>query len=899
MNTQKNRREFLKLTGFLTVSTVGTVLAGCGGAGDDLPSTLNTGPASTFLADDQLRQRLPRGTYAFPNGIASGDPKPNSVVLWTRVARANSLAMSEDLNVIVQVSTKPFDDPSIKTSDIVAAHPIATHARFNHTVHHRIEGLDAGRHYWYRFIMDNDMSIQGRTKTAPAADATTPIRFAYLSCQDWSANHWDAFRLLGEKSFDDLDFIVHLGDYIYETASDSAFQNGDAEPAHRDKPIDGPRLSGMKTNGTRYAVELNDYRYLYAKYRSDARIQALHAKFPMIATWDDHEFTDDCWTDHETYTSANGQQSDRRRNANQAWFENMPVTMDDVAFAPDQASYDNIRIYRDFAFGKVMRLIMTDERLYRSDHVVPESDGMATMEEFLANPVRSLFDPNDRNGIYYFLQNTKIDAIPGSPNIEFIFNAIIGAYTDWGMNPDKNRALLEKINGFLPTPVLESELPNVKTILSKFSGFNPARLLNAVSASFGEGAIGSRYAVRADVLARYEAKKSEPSFAMLGKEQTQWWKAKMAEAQAGGTTWKIWGNEVSFLKMPIDINRIPNGGPAGAGFVGGWPGSIIAGVISMVKYLLTTKDVRASLSSDLTDYTGDGGKHCKPGQQIILFADCWDGYPAARDELTSYLARNAIDNVIAITGDLHTFIAGQVTDRVSGKPVMLDFAGAGVSSNSFGGLFAAKMAGAGKDSPLSSLKPLLTGRGLDVNPEVGLGKLVTNLMSRPDKPNNGRDLLARALMHFSDEVQWAEGVANGFATVALDMNKATVTYHNVRVERDAAGLVQAPDTYVTNADPNSAYERRSSFTVRARSANATGTAAQIEQWPAFPLRVQEYENPAVGGTQVAGPPPARRFIQSDASIPHGSADALAVEVQAFIRQNPLNLFARIFLESLR
>jgi alkaline phosphatase D len=202
-------------------------------------------------------------------------------------------------------------------------------------------------------------------------------------CQNWSANHWQAMSLLAAET--DLDFVVHLGDYIYEAGF--AAQPGTVEPAH-------PAIT-LPSGGT-YANTLDDYRTLYRTYRGDARLQNVHARFPVIAIWDDHEFSDDCWQDHQTYTNANLQQTARRRNANQAWAEYLPVDWGDVSFDLNNAAYDNIRIYRDFHFGSLMHLVMTDERLYRDDHVVSEA---AIAQALGHDPVNG----NDLVGSRYFV----------------------------------------------------------------------------------------------------------------------------------------------------------------------------------------------------------------------------------------------------------------------------------------------------------------------------------------------------------------------------------------------------------------------------------------------------------------------------------------------------------------
>ncbi len=139
---------------------------------------------------------------------------------------------------------------------------------------------------------------------------------------------------------------MHVGDYIYE-----AVGGGIAEPAHG--AISFP-------SGAAVATTLADYRLLYRTYRSDARLQAIHAKFAMIATWDDHEFSNDSWADHQTDTNQNLQNTARRLAANQAWAENMTVDFGDVSFDPANPAYDNVRIYRDFRFGTLAHLLMAD-----------------------------------------------------------------------------------------------------------------------------------------------------------------------------------------------------------------------------------------------------------------------------------------------------------------------------------------------------------------------------------------------------------------------------------------------------------------------------------------------------------------------------------------------------------
>ncbi|HEY0847579.1 MAG TPA: alkaline phosphatase D family protein [Noviherbaspirillum sp.] len=348
-----DRRKFLKGTMYFTVVSASGTLAACGGSSDA------TAEAQADLTLARSASSVANNTFAFPQGIATGDPKDTSIVFWTRCVRTDGSSRPVELQL--EVATNPsFQEP-------VAAVPLIADATYDFTVRVKVRNLVPNTRYYYRFVAGRDVSHVGKTKTAPAAGAAVAqMKFAWLTCQDWTVNHWGAMELLVEE---EIDFLVHLGDYIYETVG-ASFQAGKAEPAHG--PITLPNGLASPSGGI-YANSVEDYRTLYRTYRSDERLQALHRKFPMIAIWDDHEFSDDSWQDHQTYSNSNQQETSRRRNANQAWAEYMPIDFGDVSFDLNNAAYDNIRIYRDFRFGNLMHLVMTDQRLYRDDHVVNEA----------------------------------------------------------------------------------------------------------------------------------------------------------------------------------------------------------------------------------------------------------------------------------------------------------------------------------------------------------------------------------------------------------------------------------------------------------------------------------------------------------------------------------------------
>ncbi len=373
-----DRRSFVRSAMYFTVASATLGLQACGG------SSGSSSASST------------KGSYQFPQGVASGDPKENSIVFWTRCINSNG--DKTDIPLRLEVST------AADFATLVANVSLSASATYDFTVRAKVTNLSAANpatRYYYRFVAGSDVSAIAQAKTTPAATSSpAELRFAWLTCQDWTINHWGAMELLAQE---EIDFTVHLGDYIYETVG-ASFQAGVAEPAHKAITLpDGKKNAA----GVIYANSVEDYRTLYRTYRSDTRLQALHAKCPMIAIWDDHEFSDDCWQDHQTYTNQNAQETPRRRAATQAWAEYMPIDFGDVSFDLKNAAYDNIRIYRDFKFGTLMHLVMTDERLYRDDHIVSE----ATYAGLLGHdPVNG----SDSVGSRYFVPQTWIEAFEKS-----------------------------------------------------------------------------------------------------------------------------------------------------------------------------------------------------------------------------------------------------------------------------------------------------------------------------------------------------------------------------------------------------------------------------------------------------------------------------------------------------
>ena len=313
-------------------------------------SSISTGCSSSKNANE-----------VFPQSLASGDPKPSSVLLWTRVAPG---AMAEPEVVQYEVA---LDDGF---SEIVASGEIMASAQEDHTIRILLTDLSAYTTYYYRFVARGTSSRTGRTKTAPQPDQDVNPRFAFASCQDYVGRYYHSYRVLAEQE-EDVDFVVFLGDYIYEWELGTNILN---ENLGEDRRVDIPDGLEIELEGVhlKTAVTLADYRGLYKQYKQDPDLQRAHELFPFIVVWDDHEFANDAWQDHAVdFADAQGDEKspERRAAATQAWHEFIPV---DISLYKDRSFPEDITIYRSFRYGKHLELALTDQRYYRSDHVIPE-----------------------------------------------------------------------------------------------------------------------------------------------------------------------------------------------------------------------------------------------------------------------------------------------------------------------------------------------------------------------------------------------------------------------------------------------------------------------------------------------------------------------------------------------
>ena len=489
------RRDFLKFSGlFLASAMMPGLLVSCRSNND--PSAFD----------------------AFPQGVASGDPRATSLVIWTRalpnlLSQAHEItaevALDEDFNTLILQQTFELTKESDYTLRVI------------------VDKLQNNTVYYYRFINSaGHHSPIGRTLTAPSISDRSDLHFAFASCQNRRHGFYSAYRqMITDDQMQPADqqfrFVLHLGDFIYETNNDPLMNpldkngnpiEGDLVDQNGNKRSIGPFPDGGSTpDNLSYAETLDDYRHLYREYLSDPDLQEARARWPFIHTWDDHEFSDDCWQSEANYIDSGANSSTdepsqlRKVAANQAWFEYLPVnlfqlddvdpdlrhakefefatvqksrntTVDDSNFANNAdniAAINTMTIYRSFRFGALMDLILTDNRSYRSDHAVPED--ISGNSSLFVDP-RMVMPRNLVNQ----LDAGKTDN-NGDPSL-FIFSGSLQ------VNPRFNR----------------------------------------------------------------------PPGTVLGAAQKQWWKDLMSRSKA---PWKLWGNSVPLMRSLVNLSSLNTGLP--------------------------------------------------------------------------------------------------------------------------------------------------------------------------------------------------------------------------------------------------------------------------------------------------------------------------------------------------
>ncbi|WP_254839195.1 alkaline phosphatase D family protein [Natronomonas marina] len=384
--------------------------AGAGSAVGAMATLFSTGAAATDAepdpasGDDDLFAVERTGEAAFPQSVASGGPTPAGAIVWTRVDEA---AYEAGADVGLQVTpapdrSTPNDAADFSTADtehfrVPAA---ALSPDDDYTLNVDLDGeLDADRFYFYRFVYDGDASPVGRLRTLPEPDADPDrLTLACVSCNNYLDGYYGAFGHVAEE---DADYLLHLGDLIYEYAGGGNVQG---------RGIQLPSGNGV-------AHTLADFRHLHQVYRSDEFFAEALSRHTLVMTWDDHEIVNNRWWNYEesypnTASHPYGDDPERMRRLYvegiKALVEYLPFRVD---YDPDADDlHDRFRLYRRFRFGRLADVLMTDERLYRS----PPPEDAFGQRDTATPPSRKVDDP-DRTMLGTDQREWFLDGVTNSP----------------------------------------------------------------------------------------------------------------------------------------------------------------------------------------------------------------------------------------------------------------------------------------------------------------------------------------------------------------------------------------------------------------------------------------------------------------------------------------------------
>ena len=392
----------------------------------DRRTVLATGAAGAALAGTTLPSPARAAAAAngvFRHGVASGDPTPDSVLLWTRVTPTPESTPGSGRGPRVTVTWEVARDAGFR--DVVRRGRAETAPWRDHTVKVDVDGLAPARWYYYRFRCAGATSRTGRTRTAPAAEALPRnLRFGVVSCANWQAGWFSAYRGLAAR--DDLHAVVHLGDYVYEYAPGQYGYGSSNEDIRPHVPA-------------REMVSLADYRRRHAQYKTDPDLQDAHAKFPWIVTWDDHEVTNDSWRrGAENHQADEGDYLRRRARAHRAYDEWMPVRMDGTAKLGDGA-----RLFRRLKFGQLAEISMLDLRTYRSKMVEQPAFPAPHPDPAISDPDRTMTGDRQLEWLKESLRNNRAQW-------KVVGNPVMIAPVNFASLPDDIVGPINDVTGLLP-----------------------------------------------------------------------------------------------------------------------------------------------------------------------------------------------------------------------------------------------------------------------------------------------------------------------------------------------------------------------------------------------------------------------------------------------------------------
>ncbi|MFD2680288.1 alkaline phosphatase D family protein [Bacillus seohaeanensis] len=353
--------------------------------------------------------------YPFSLGVASGDPLPDGIVLWTRIAPEplkGGGAPSRNIPVHWELAKDEHFRHIVQRGTEIARPELA------HSIHVEVENLHSDTVYFYRFKVGQEYSPVGKTKTLPTSGThVSSLSFAFASCQQYEHGYYTAYKHMAKE---DLDLVFHLGDYIYEYGPNEYVASSGNVRTHS-----GPEIKSLE-----------DYRNRHAQYRTDENLQSAHAAFPWIVTWDDHEVENN----YANKIPEKGQSVEefvkRRIAAYQAYYEHMPLRQSSMPHGAD------MQLYRSFSYGDLANFFVLDTRQYRSDQANGDTSSPQTPESL--DPSRSLLGDEQEDWLL-----NKLDKTQTKWNV--LAQQIFFAKRNYGPSPDEPLYSMDGWDGYTPS----------------------------------------------------------------------------------------------------------------------------------------------------------------------------------------------------------------------------------------------------------------------------------------------------------------------------------------------------------------------------------------------------------------------------------------------------------------
>ena len=622
----------------------------------------------------------------FPQSVASGDPRSSSVVLWTRLMDGDT-AVNRTVTLHVSMTgtlANVGTTAALGGTNIWTGGALTAQAAHDGVVKVKVGSLTADTTYYYQFTYNGQRSPIGRTKTAPAAGSTRTVKYAAINCNDFVGRYFNVLRQLAEREQNTIDFVLNLGDYVYETTGDPSFQTSLPERA---MVFSNPAEAINLGSGNYAAQSVGNYRDVYKTIRQDAQLQRVHELFPMISIWDDHEFSDDNWKDNATYFDGkvNEQQTNRKRNGEQAWMEFLPTERGMAGSGngleiDSTDLYPNTVIYDAFNFGTNLDLILTDIRTNRADHLIPEDACPSGIPMTEANVIATLAAANGLNVPTFteavwpdirgsFAPYVNIDD-PAYAAVKTGFKAIIAASV--------NSAMAALPAG--QTPITTgAAYADANVVGFRDAGFiNQAFVAAGQSAPFDAAALaamprglsyyllgktsvfsdfGSRYQVvnqTFQLFAGYTYQAFVLSGGTLGRDQAFYNTAQqtflataLANSTAAGNKWRVVASSTPYTPIKLELGDLP------------------AGITLPTQGTIGALTIPASLPAQFL-------------VEFLLNADEPAGFPQFRQGMIDLFAQH---DAIIVSGDIHAELIGR-NNATNGQKVV-DFTVPSAASSEF------------------------------------------------------------------------------------------------------------------------------------------------------------------------------------------------------------------------